>query len=37
MDAFSGYTKREFSFAARMKSLNNGAGAKGLDFSSGWN
>ena len=28
-------TNREMSFAARMKSLNNGCGSKGFDFSSG--
>ncbi len=33
----SPHTNRSTSFAARTKSANSGCGAKGLDFSSGWN
>lgn len=32
-----GQTSRELSFAARTKSAKSGCGAKGFDFSSGWN
>lgn len=31
------HTSRLASIAARMKSANSGCGAKGFDFSSGWN
>lgn len=31
------YTNRDTSTAARTKSANNGCGANGFDFSSGWN
>ena len=30
-------TRRSTSFAARTKSAKSGCGAKGFDFSSGWN
>ena len=32
-----GQTSRDTSTAARTKSANRGCGAKGFDFSSGWN
>ena len=31
------YISRDWATAASMKEVNRGCGAKGLDFSSGWN